>query len=112
MTHDPRLDRLLPLSAAHFHVLLSLIDGPLHGYGIKRLVETRTDGTIRLAAGTLYEGIQRLEKHGLLEEAEAPEDAGSSRWRFYGITPLGQAALRAELKRLEADVALARAKVG
>ncbi len=111
----PDVDAFLPLSAAHFHLLLSLTDGPMHGYGIKREVEERTGGRIRLAAGSLYEGIQRLERQGLIEEAAAPADPRtrtSSRQRFYGITPLGRQVMRAELERLEQDLALARARVG
>jgi len=115
MTGKKSVEDHLPLSAAHFHVLLSLTEGPMHGYGVKREVEERTDGRIRLAAGSLYEGIQRLQRKELISEAPAPEDPGakgSSRWRFYGITPLGRQVLRAELARLEADIAIARAKVG
>jgi len=115
MTGKKSVEDHLPLSAAHFHVLLSLTEGPMHGYGVKREVEERTDGRIRLAAGSLYEGIQRLQRKALISQAPAPEDPGakgSSRWRFYGITPLGRQVLRAELARLEADIAIARAKVG
>ena len=39
----------LPLRPAYFHILLSLSDGPVHGYGIRRDVEDRTDGRIILA---------------------------------------------------------------
>ena len=104
----------LPLSAAQLHILLTLADGPCHGYAIKRQVEERTDGKVRLAAGSLYEGIQRLAKQGVLEETEAPADGEtppSSRWRFYGMTALGDEVLSAELVRLEGDLAWARAHV-
>lgn len=109
---DP--DELLPLRPAYFHILLTLVDGPHHGYAIKRIVEERTEGRVRLAAGSLYEGIQRLERNGLLEECSAPDDGDttpSKRWRFYSMTEFGRDVLEAELVRLEADVAVARAKV-
>lgn len=105
---------LLPLSAAHFHILLTLAEGACHGYAIKRRVEERTDGRVRLAAGSLYEGIQRLVRNGLLAETDAPDDGqapASSRWRFYGMTPFGRDVLAAELARLEADLAWARDNV-
>ena len=103
----------LPLRTSHFHVLLSLVDGPTHGYGIRRMVDERTGGTVRLAAGTLYETLQRLEQRGLIRETERPAEAeeASSRWRFYALEPLGHETLRAELRRLEVDVAAARAKL-
>ncbi len=105
---------LLPLTAAHFHILLTLVEGARHGYAVKREVEERTDGQIRLAAGSLYESIQRLVRTGLLEETDPPADgdgAQSSRWRFYAITGFGSEVLTAELERLEADVAIARGKL-
>ena len=111
-TRDPA--DLLPLRAAHFHILLTLAEGPCHGYSIKRQVEERTDGQVRLAAGSLYEGIQRLVKNQVLEETEAPVDGdapASSRWRFYAITSFGKRVLGAEIERLETDLAWARDNV-
>jgi len=103
---------VLPLPATSFHILLALVDGPAHGYGIKHVVEERTGGRIRLAAGTLYEAMQRLSRQGLVENTETPEDfAGSGRVRFYRITEPGEVELGDELRRLEQDVAFARTKV-
>ena len=103
---------VLPLPATSFHILLTLMDGPAHGYGIKHTVEERTEGRIRLAAGTLYEAMQRLDRQGLVEDSETPDDFdGSGRVRFYRITEAGESELRAELGRLEEDVAFARSKV-
>ena len=109
----PDPDTYLPLTPVSFHILVTLEMGPQHGYAMKREVEERTQGVIRLGAGTLYHALGRLVKRDLIAECEAPEpDAvGSSRWRFYEITPLGARVLRAELSRLEADVASARASL-
>jgi DNA-binding PadR family transcriptional regulator len=103
----------VPLKPAYFHILLSLAEGPVHGYGVRQEVEERTGGAILLAAGTLYETLQRLQRDGLVEETEAPEDVdgASSRWRFYQVTALGRRVLVLELARLEADVAAARSKL-
>jgi DNA-binding PadR family transcriptional regulator len=109
---QPAPEKLLPLTPATFHILLSLHDGVKHGYGIKREVEERTDGLIRLGAGTLYEAIQRLDRSGLIAEARPPADAPTenARWRFYRITAYGRRALEAELRRLETDVRHAHTK--
>lgn len=106
---DPRT--FLPLTPVAFHVLVTLEAGSMHGYAIKRKVEERTQGIIRLGAGTLYHAIGSLAKRELIAECEPPEPeaVGSSRWRFYEISPLGTLVLKAELARLEADVAFARA---
>ena len=102
----PKPESLLPLTPATFHILLSLHEGVKHGYRIKRDVEERTSGVIRLGAGTLYEAIQRLDRSGLIDRANAPADleTENARWRFYEITPFGRKTLTAELRRLESDV--------
>ena len=104
-----------PLTPATFHILLSLANAPAHGYLIKRMVEERTEGAVLLGAGTLYAGLRRMAKEGVIEETDAPPDAGDSepgsRWRFYAITPQGAEVLEAEIARLEADVEAARAVV-
>ena len=108
------VDDFLPLKAVHFHILLAMSDGPIHGYGIRRDVEQRTDGRIVLAAGTLYETLQRLERRGLIEETTPPADVldvANSRWRFFRKTAFGGLVVSAELARLEADVAAARLRL-
>lgn len=105
-----------PLTPATFHILVSLTHGPAHGYEIKRLVEERTRGAVLLGAGTLYAGLRRMSKDGLIAETDPPPEAldaePSSRWRFYEITRDGAAALAAEMARLEADLEAAREAVG
>lgn len=100
-----------PLTPATFHILLSLTGPPIHGYRIKRMVEDRTDGSVRLGAGTLYAGIRRMVENGLIEEREAPADADvepGARWRFYAITEKGRTTLDAELDRMSSDLEAAR----
>jgi DNA-binding PadR family transcriptional regulator len=110
---SPDLRSYLPLTPAALHILVTLGGGTAHGYAIKRAVEERTRGVVRLGAGTLYHAIGSLAKRGLLVEAPPPsaDAAGSPRWRFYEITSLGRRVLSAEVARLEADVAYARANL-
>ena len=49
-----------PLTPAVFHILLALSTGERHGYGIVQEVAARTNGEVRLSAGTLYRSIQRI----------------------------------------------------
>ena len=104
-----------PLTPATFHILLSLMQSPAHGYHIKRMVEERTNGAVLLGAGTLYAGIRRMAREGLIEETTPPADAGDvepgARWRFYAITKHGRQVLETEIARLEADLEAARAVV-
>ena len=102
-----------PLTPATFHILLSLTQEVAHGYHIKRMVEERTNGAVLLGAGTLYAGIRRMTKEGLIEETAPPPGAGDvepgPRWRFYKITQLGRHTLDNEIARMESDLAAARA---
>lgn len=103
----------LPLTDAVFHLMLSLADGPAHGYGILLEVEERSDGAVRMGTGTLYSAVKRLRDQGLIEDVEPPTDpesAGDPRRRYYGLTRLGRVVLREEARRLEALVAFARGK--
>ena len=74
--------------------MVSLAEGPKHGYAITADIE-RVAG-IRLGAGTLYGAIARLEERGLIEPV-----ASEDRRRPYRLTPSGLAALRAHLATLE-----------
>ena len=99
------------MSPRVLQILLSLLDGPLHGYGIKQSVEERTDGALRLGSGALYDGIARLVEEGLVEEVPAsskePASGGPPR-RFYALTKIGRGALEEELRRMDAVVRFAR----
>ena len=101
-----RPPRELPTPVA-LHILLVLAEGECHGYGIKQEVEQRAEGALQLGPGTLYEAIYRLSRQGWIEEAESGRD---DRRRFYRLTAEGRAAMRAELRRLEAIVTEARSR--
>ena len=105
------INALLPLPPATFHILLALADEDRHGYAIIQDVAARTDGELRLSAGTLYRSIQRMLEQGLIVETRerpAPEDDDERR-RYYRITPLGTAVAKAEARRLTQLVRMARA---
>ncbi|MEP6493708.1 MAG: PadR family transcriptional regulator [bacterium] len=105
-------DDMLPLPPATFHILMALTDEDRHGYAIIQDVMARTDGELRLSAGTLYRSIQRLLEQGLIVEARkrpaAPLD--DERRRYYSITAFGTAVARAEMRRLTQLIRLARAR--
>ena len=112
----------LPLTPFAFQVLLALADGERHGYAIIKEVEERSGGTVRLRTGTLYTLLQRLLEEQLIAQpdsttGDAPtgEPAGpaaraDSRRRYYRLTALGDAVLRAEAQRLEGLIGDARRK--
>src|SRR5947209_10280893 len=100
------------LQPATFHILLALADEDRHGYAIIQDVAERTDGELKLSAGTLYRSIQRMLEQGLILETRdrpAPEEDDERR-RYYRITALGTAVAKAEARRLTQLVRMARAK--
>ena len=115
----------LPLTPFAFQVLLALADGDRHGYAIIKEVEERSGGSVKLRTGTLYTLLQRLLEEQLIGEqgsTPGPRDSGTptseagpaaradSRRRYYRLTALGDAVLRAEAQRLEGLIGDARRK--
>jgi DNA-binding PadR family transcriptional regulator len=102
----------LPLSPAVFHILLAMADEERHGYGIMQEVKRRTDGKVRLGAGTLYGAIKRLLEKGIIAETDERPDPelNEERRRYYRLTDFGQRVLRVEVSRLNQLVQQARAK--
>ena len=76
-------------------ILVSLSDGPKHGYAIMTDVETGTGRP--MGPGTLYAALARLEERGLIE-ALAPVD----RRRPYRLTAVGADVLAEQLRDLAA----------
>jgi DNA-binding PadR family transcriptional regulator len=108
---EDNAEALLPLAETTFHILLAVADGERHGYGIIQDVAARTDGALKLGAGTLYRSIQRMLEQGLIVEPARRPAPGQDdeRRRYYRITPFGRAVARAETARLQRLVNLARA---
>jgi DNA-binding PadR family transcriptional regulator len=105
------IDELLPLPPVTFHLLVALAEEDRHGYAIMQEVSQRTDGAIKLGAGTLYRSLQRMLEQGLITEVSsrpAPE-LDDERRRYYRITPFGRTVAKAEAGRLAQMLKLARA---
>jgi DNA-binding PadR family transcriptional regulator len=80
-------------------ILVSLSDGPKHGYAIMTDVEAGTGRP--MGPGTLYAALARLEERGLIEGL-APVD----RRRPYRLTGVGASVLEEQLTELSAFAAL------
>jgi DNA-binding PadR family transcriptional regulator len=108
---DSHPESLLPLPPATFHILIALADGDRHGYGIIQDVIARTNGELKLSAGTLYRSIQRMLEQGLvIETRDRPEpEFDDERRRYYRLTDFGRRVARAEAARLSKLVEFARA---
>ena len=84
-------------------IMSSLAEGAKHGYALTKDIEAFAG--VRLAPGTLYEALSRLEGQGLIEALESHD-----RRRPYQLTAAGATALRVHLdaQRHVADIGLDR----
>jgi len=71
-------------------ILVSLAEGPRHGYSMTEDIEAIAG--VRLGPGTLYGALARLEARGLIEPLKSED-----RRNPYRLTSLGERALRARL---------------
>src|SRR5690242_8403568 len=104
-------DDFLPLAPATLHILLSLAEEPMHGYGIMQEVARQSGGRYQLGPGTLYDNLQRLMKQRLVEEVSGPRVEENSRRRYYRLSSLGRGVLAQEIARLEEVVHEGRARL-
>lgn len=84
----------VPMTETGFYILFCLQEEN-HGYGIVQRVEQMTDGEIRLAPGTMYGSLSKMEKDGVIRFVREEEKR-----KLYVITELGREILELELKRI------------
>ena len=78
-------------------MILKAVSGqPMHGYGIARWIQQTTDDVLRVEEGSLYPALHRLEERGYIEP-EWGFSENNRRAKYYRLTPLGRAELRAAL---------------
>ena len=85
----------VPMTETAFYILLCL-KTPTHGYGIVQTVERPTEGVIKLAPGTMYGSLSKMEKDGLIRFVREEEKR-----KIYEITDLGREVLQTEIARIE-----------
>jgi DNA-binding PadR family transcriptional regulator len=97
-------DVLRRVGEASVLILISLADGPKHGYAL--IQDIRDLAGVELGPGTLYGALDRLERLGLIESLPADD-----RRHPYRITVPGAAALRDHLDALERVSAAGRLRL-
>jgi DNA-binding PadR family transcriptional regulator len=102
--HDDLLTSLGRFSEPALHILISLADGPKHGYAMTQDIEGLTGQ--RPGPGTLYGAIARLEARKWIEPLPAED-----RRRPYRLTAAGQRVLRHRLESLRAVARVGRARL-
>jgi DNA-binding PadR family transcriptional regulator len=91
-------------SRSVYLILSSLADGEKHGYALTKDIEHFAG--VRLAPGTLYEALARLESQGLIEAV-----ASQDRRRPYRLSASGAEILNGYVKEQERFVRESRARL-
>ncbi len=100
----------LPLSPAILHILLALAGEDRHGYAIMQEVARQSEGQYKIGPGTLYDNLQKLMNHEMVEDTAARRSGDEDpRRRYYRLTSFGRKVLGAEIGRLDGVVRTARA---
>jgi PadR family transcriptional regulator, regulatory protein PadR len=86
-----------------YFILVSLMNEPLHGYGIAKRTEALSTGRVKLTAGTLYGALDRLVQEELIVVDRAEVVSGRTR-RYYRITEHGQTSAFNEARRMQSAV--------
>jgi DNA-binding PadR family transcriptional regulator len=109
MSPDPVAGPLthLPVHPLSFQVLLVLLDGKRHGYGIAKTIEEKDAGLGRIYPTNLYRRLRDMVAAGLIVENRAPDEDGN-RKSMFAITKLGHQVAVEEARRLENVVVDAR----
>lgn len=95
-----KADKRPPLKPVEFLVLAILENGPLHGYGIVREMNARTDGRVAPRPGDLYRILYRLDQWGLLTPDQQHVGDDEERRSYYRLTDLGEKVLLSEAEFL------------
>jgi len=98
------LDRELKKGSAEL-LILSLVEARArHGYEISKLIESRSNGTLKFNIASLYPLLYRLENRGWVK-GRWVEQAGERRRRYYKLTAEGRKVLAAQRNTWQAFVA-------
>lgn len=105
-------DRVIPITAVEFHILLALAGRQFSGYGIMQECEVDSEGLVRIGPGTIYPALTRLARAGWIVEAERLPGRGSPHdRRLYRPTTTGYLVLQWETDRLRRAAHLAEARL-
>ena len=90
-----RKGRFFEAGEVRLAILSLLSEGPKHGYELMKAMETRSGGTYKVSAGTIYPTLQQLEDEGLITSEQ--KDGR----RVYQITVAGRAELDRESETVD-----------
>jgi transcriptional regulator len=81
-------------------ILRTLGFEPMHGWAIAQRIQQISDDQLRVAQGSLYPALHRLEHQGWIT-AEWGASENNRRARFYSLTKAGRKQLQTEVAKWE-----------
>jgi transcriptional regulator len=79
-------------------VLKTFAWGPMHGYGVSRLIHERTDSALLVEDAARYQALHRLARKGWIEAGWGVSD-NNRRARIYALTIAGRRQLQKEVEQ-------------
>ena len=92
---DKSISKHLPLTEATYYILLALVT-PKHGYAVMQEAEEISQGTLRLAPGTIYGAFTSLEGSKLISMVGT-----EGRRKIFQVTETGIRVLLGQIQRME-----------
>lgn len=86
-------------------ILRTLAWASMHGYGISRWINDRSEGALAVEDAALYQALHRLERKGLVE-SEWGISEKNHRAKYYSLTSAGRRQLKAEVAELRQYMAV------
>ncbi|MBV8846211.1 MAG: helix-turn-helix transcriptional regulator [Bryobacterales bacterium] len=76
-------------------ILSMLVEGPKHGYELMKELETRSGGSYRVSAGSMYPALQMLEDEGMVTSEQRDGK------RIYSLKDPGRAEVEREAAAID-----------
>ena len=77
-------------------VLKAVSWGPIHGYGVSRMIDEKSKGSLVVDEAALYQALHRLARQGHVSASWGLSE-NNRRARFYELTPKGRKRLKGEI---------------
>ena len=106
---QPDEPEIKPLTEPVLLILLSLVNKPLHGYGLMQDIEMISSVRVRLSTGTLYGALRRLLEESWIERFEQADTSREK--QAYRLTPTGREHLHPQLDRMKQLTRAANARL-
>jgi len=77
-------------------ILKALTQGPTHGYGVARWIQSVTDDLLEIEEGSLYPALYRMNRRGWIS-SEWGTSEHNRRAKFYSLTAKGRGQLEEQV---------------